>query len=137
MNCANLSIETNDRHAEILVEKLKNDLAEALRLSDGASIKLNAKTGLVHAPLYGDNYQSLFITPSKDLLNLEIKLHLSSLQKSHCMKYLFSALLLSFLPFLSNAQQPPTVGTYINENTVNKYSDFLDASVVDLIRKKT
>ncbi len=52
------------------------------------------------------------------------------------MKYLFSALLLSFLPFLSNAQQPPTVGTYINENTVNKYSDFLDASVVDLIRKK-
>lgn len=52
------------------------------------------------------------------------------------MKYLFSALLLSFLPFLSNAQQPPTVGTYINENTVNEYSDFLDASVVDLIRKK-
>lgn len=59
MNCANLSIESNDQHAEILIGKLKNDLAEVLRLSDGAPIKLNTKIGLAHASLDGDNYQSL------------------------------------------------------------------------------
>lgn len=59
MNFANLSINTSDKHAEILVAKLKDYLAQDIELSDGSSIKLNAKIGVAHYPQNGDNYQSL------------------------------------------------------------------------------
>ena len=59
MTFANLSIETSGQHAEILVGKLKNYLAEAIELPDGSLIKLNAKIGVAHYPLDGDDYQSL------------------------------------------------------------------------------
>ncbi|PHS73821.1 MAG: diguanylate phosphodiesterase [Cycloclasticus sp.] len=59
MNFANLSIETSEQHASILVEKLKNELAEPIVLSDGSLIKLNAKIGAAQFPTQGENYQAL------------------------------------------------------------------------------
>ncbi|MEO1962346.1 MAG: hypothetical protein ABGX64_01140, partial [Cycloclasticus sp.] len=52
------------------------------------------------------------------------------------MKYLFSALLIIFSTFSTYAQQAPSPGTLINDSNVSQYSDFIDASVIDLIRKK-
>ncbi|HIF17597.1 MAG TPA: diguanylate cyclase [Cycloclasticus sp.] len=68
MNFANLSIETSGQHAEVLVEKLKNELAEAIQLSDGSSIKLNAKIGIAHFPAHGDSYQALLDHAHKSIL---------------------------------------------------------------------
>ncbi|MBQ0724072.1 MAG: diguanylate cyclase [Cycloclasticus sp.] len=59
MNFANLSIATSEQHAPILVEKLKNQLAEPITLEDGLMIRLNAKVGAALFPEHGSDYQSL------------------------------------------------------------------------------
>jgi diguanylate cyclase (GGDEF)-like protein len=59
MDFANLSIETSAQHASILIEKLKIELAEPIRLSDGSSIKLSAKIGVAQFPTDGSTYQAL------------------------------------------------------------------------------
>ncbi len=59
MGFANLSIATSEHHASILAEKLKNELVEPFKLSDGSSIKLNAKIGIAEFPEQGRNYQEL------------------------------------------------------------------------------
>jgi diguanylate cyclase (GGDEF)-like protein len=59
MGFANLSIATSEHHASILAEKLKNELVEPFKLSDGSTIKLNAKIGIAEFPEQGKNYQEL------------------------------------------------------------------------------
>lgn len=59
MDFANLSIETSEQHAPILVEKLKNELAKPIKLIDGSSIKLNSKVGSAQFPADGGSYEEL------------------------------------------------------------------------------
>ncbi|MEH6504339.1 MAG: diguanylate cyclase [Cycloclasticus sp.] len=59
MGFANLSIATSEHHASILAEKLKNELVEPFKLSDGSTIKLNAKIGIAEFPEQGKSYQEL------------------------------------------------------------------------------
>lgn len=59
MDFACLTIETSEEHVQILVEKLKNELAEPINLSNGASIKLNANIGISEFPKDGTTYQEL------------------------------------------------------------------------------
>ena len=68
MNFANLSIATSEQHASILVEKLKNQLAEPITLEDGLMIRLNAKVGVALFPEHGSDYLSL-IDKAKQSLN--------------------------------------------------------------------
>jgi len=69
MNFANLTIETSEDHVSILVEKLKNELAQPIELMNGASIKLNAKVGIAEFPKQGTSYEQLMAIASKDALN--------------------------------------------------------------------
>ncbi|ORU93885.1 MAG: diguanylate phosphodiesterase [Cycloclasticus sp. symbiont of Bathymodiolus heckerae] len=66
MTFANLSIKTGDRHTATLVEKLKNELAQAIELTDGTSIKLNAKIGTAEFPSQGNFYEELISIAKKD-----------------------------------------------------------------------
>ncbi|MBL4743829.1 MAG: diguanylate cyclase [Cycloclasticus sp.] len=59
MDFASLTIETSEEHVQILVEKLKNELAEPINLADGTSIKLNANIGISEFPKDGTTYQEL------------------------------------------------------------------------------
>jgi diguanylate cyclase (GGDEF)-like protein len=59
INFANLSIATSDQHTAILIEKLKNELAEPFQLQDGSTIKLNAKVGSAESPRQGNSYEEL------------------------------------------------------------------------------
>ena len=56
---ANLSIATSEHHASILAGKLKNELVEPFKLSDGSTIKLNAKIGIAEFPEQGKSYREL------------------------------------------------------------------------------
>ena len=60
MNFANLTVKTSEDHVSILVEKLKNELAEPIQLMDGSSIKLNTKVGIAEFPEQGTSYKELF-----------------------------------------------------------------------------
>ncbi|MEW4982283.1 MAG: diguanylate cyclase [Cycloclasticus sp.] len=68
MNFANLTIETSEDHVSILVEKLKNELAEPIVLEGGSSIKLNAAIGIAEFPQQGDSYKELLDIAKKDAL---------------------------------------------------------------------
>ena len=68
MNFANLSIETSEHHAAILVEKLKNELAQPIQLVDGSLIKLNAKIGVAHFPTHGNSYQTLISEAKRSIV---------------------------------------------------------------------
>jgi len=67
MEFANLSIATSEHHASILAEKLKNELVEPFKLSDGSTIKLNAKIGIAEFPEQGKNYQELINKAQKSV----------------------------------------------------------------------
>jgi GGDEF domain-containing protein len=64
MEFANLSIQTSDNHVAVVVEKLKNKLAEPIQLSDGSRIKLNAKIGIAEYPSNGSTHQDLMYVAS-------------------------------------------------------------------------
>jgi len=55
----NLSIKTSERHTDTLIEKLRNEFAQTLELSDGSSIKLNVKLGAAEFPAQGNSYEPL------------------------------------------------------------------------------
>ena len=67
MNFASLTVKTSQEHVSILVEKLKNELAEPIELLDGSSIKLNAKIGIAEFPEQGNSYEQLINISSKGL----------------------------------------------------------------------
>jgi GGDEF domain-containing protein len=67
MDFANLSVNTSDKHANVLVEKLKNELAEPITLQDGSSIKLNAKIGIALFPEHRENYTALMSNAKKSI----------------------------------------------------------------------
>ena len=67
MNFASLTIETSKEHVPILVEKLKNELAQPIILLDGSAIKLNAKIGIAEFPEQGNCYEQLLDISSKAL----------------------------------------------------------------------
>lgn len=62
MSFANLTIATSEEHTAILIEKLKNELARPIQLSDGASIRLNAKIGYAEFPVDGSDITKLLAT---------------------------------------------------------------------------
>jgi diguanylate cyclase (GGDEF)-like protein len=68
MSFANLTIETSEEHVSTLVEKLKNELAQAIELADGSSIKLNAKIGIAESPEQGSSFEQLIETAKQDAL---------------------------------------------------------------------
>jgi len=55
----NLSIKTSDRHTNTLIEKLSNEFAQTLELSDGSSIQLKIKLGAAEFPTQGTSYEPL------------------------------------------------------------------------------
>jgi len=59
MEFANLSIETSNEHVPVLVEKLKNELANPIQLEDSSFIKLNTKIGVAIFPAQGKDYDEL------------------------------------------------------------------------------
>jgi diguanylate cyclase (GGDEF)-like protein len=67
MGFANLSIATSEHHASILAEKLRDELADPFKLSDGSTIKLNAKIGIAEFPEQGRNYQELINKAQKSV----------------------------------------------------------------------
>ncbi|ORU89545.1 MAG: hypothetical protein A6F71_00850 [Cycloclasticus sp. symbiont of Poecilosclerida sp. M] len=67
MEFANLSIQTSENHVAIVVEKLKNKLAEPIFLDDGSRIKLNAKIGIAEYPANGSTHQDLLYVASRDV----------------------------------------------------------------------
>jgi len=66
-NFANLSIETSDQHASALIKKLKQELMDPIRLSDGSSIQLNVRIGLAQFPEQGENYETLMNNAKQSL----------------------------------------------------------------------
>jgi len=59
MAFVNLSIKTSERHTDTLIEKLSNEFAQTLDLSDDSSIKLNVKLGAAEFPAQGSSYEPL------------------------------------------------------------------------------